>query len=275
MFMLLDTSLSAALGGIVGLILALTGAGGGILAVPLLVWLLHLPLQTAAPIGLTAVGLASAFGALMGLRDGMVRWRAALLIGAMGMVSAPLGLALAQRLPAKPLLLGFAAIMARVGWHSLRASRNNGIAVVEQAHADEPHAVCRVNADNGRIDWTAPCARALAATGAVSGFLSGLVGVGGGFVIVPALHRHTDLDLRQVQATSLAVIALVSLSGVVSAAWHGSLQVQLALPFSGGAVLALVIGRRLALRLPETKLTQGFAWLTLAAAASLVVKALT
>ncbi len=268
---LLDAGLGAGLGAIVGLILALTGAGGGILAIPLLVWVLHLPLQTAAPIGLAAVGLASAMGAAVGLRQGVVRYRAAAFIGVTGMLFAPLGVALAQRLPAQPLLLVFAAVMAWVGWRSLQAPQGDQ-GVSADAPSGQPPP-CLVKAD-GRLDWTTPCARALATTGAASGLLSGLIGVGGGFVIVPALSHRTDLDLRQVQATSLAVIALVSLSGVASAAWHGALDWALALPFATGAMLALLAGQRLALALPAARLKQGFAWLMLAVAASLVFKAL-
>lgn len=266
----LNTGLGVGLGAIVGLILALTGAGGGILAIPLLVWVLHLPLQTAAPIGLAAVGLASGMGAAVGLRQGVVRYRAAMLIGLTGMLFAPLGVGLAQRLPAQPLLLVFAAVMAWVGWRTLQLARSSHTA----AHASPAEAPpCLVKA-NGRLDWTAPCARALASTGALSGLLSGLIGVGGGFVIVPALQHRTDLDLRQVQATSLAVIALVSLSGVASAAWHGSLDLPLALPFAIGAMVALLAGQQLARHLPAAHLKQGFAWLTLAVAASLLYKAL-
>ena len=80
-----------ALGAVVGAILALTGAGGGILAVPLLVFALHLTVSEAAPVGLIAVGSASAFAAVLGLRQGVVRYRAALVMGVVGMVLAPLG----------------------------------------------------------------------------------------------------------------------------------------------------------------------------------------
>lgn len=270
---LLDAGLGAGLGAIVGLILALTGAGGGILAIPLLVWVLHLPLQAAAPIGLAAVGLASAMGAAVGLRQGVVRYRAAALIGVTGMLFAPLGVTLAQRLPAQPLLLVFATVMAWVGWRSLQPPKAEQGVSADAPSGQPPPPPCLVKAD-GRLDWTTPCARALATTGAVSGLLSGLIGVGGGFVIVPALNHRTDLDLRQVQATSLAVIALVSLSGVASAAWHGALDWALALPFALGAMLALLAGQRLALQLPAARLKQGFAWLTLAVAASLLFKAL-
>ena len=82
------TTLALALGAIIGLVLALTGAGGGVLAIPLLVFGLHLPLQQAAPVGLVAVGLASAIGAFLGLHQRIVRYRAAAVIGIAGMLMA-------------------------------------------------------------------------------------------------------------------------------------------------------------------------------------------
>ena len=77
------------MGGAVGVVLALPGAGGGILAVPLLVFGLHLQMAQAAPVGLLAVGLAASIGALLGLRERAVRYRAALMIGLTGMLFAP------------------------------------------------------------------------------------------------------------------------------------------------------------------------------------------
>jgi uncharacterized membrane protein YfcA len=82
---------SLILGALVGVIMGLTGAGGGILAVPLLVFGLHLTVASAAPLGLLAVGIAAAMGAAVGLRAGVVRYRAALLIALTGIVFNPLG----------------------------------------------------------------------------------------------------------------------------------------------------------------------------------------
>ena len=95
------------LGTVVGLILALAGAGGGILPVPLLVFGLHLTIMQAAPVGLIAVGAASAFGAVLGLREGLVRYRAAALIGITGLLLAPLGVRLARLIPNQPLMVAF------------------------------------------------------------------------------------------------------------------------------------------------------------------------
>lgn len=101
-------ALAGALGGCIGMVLALTGAGGGVLAIPLLVFGLHMPVQQAAPVGLVAVGLAAALGAALGLSQGIVRYRAAGLIGLAGMLVAPIGVAAAQRLPNRPLLAAIA-----------------------------------------------------------------------------------------------------------------------------------------------------------------------
>ncbi|OYU44460.1 MAG: hypothetical protein CFE44_12845, partial [Burkholderiales bacterium PBB4] len=207
------TLLASCLGAVIGVVLALTGAGGGVLAIPLLVFGLHLPVQQAAPVGLVAVGLAAALGAALGLRQGIVRYRAAGLIGIAGVCMAPVGVAAAHRLPAQPLLVAFALVL---GYTALRMLRK------PEPHHLSGNLPCEVKEGKVQLTWTRQCARALLGTGGVSGLLSGLLGVGGGFVIVPALARHTNLSPVSIQSTSLAVIALVSLSGVGAAAWQGS-----------------------------------------------------
>lgn len=260
------TALAVGLGAIIGLVLALTGAGGGVLAIPLLVFGLQLPVQQAAPVGLVAVGLAAAVGAVLGLHERTVRYRAAALIGVAGMLIAPLGVALAQRLPNRPLLAAFAMVLAYTAWRMLRRP-----ALSPQRPMEVP---CRVGDTDQRLTWTRPCARALAGTGLLSGLLSGLLGVGGGFVIVPALTRYTDLDIRSVQVTSLAVIALVSLSGVSAAAWHDTVPWGVALPFGTGAMLALLAGRQIANKLNAGRLQQSFAWFSLVVAFLMLASAL-
>ena len=257
--------LTIGLGAVVGLVLALTGAGGGVLAIPLLVFGLHLPVQQAAPVGLIAVGLASALGAALGLRQGIVRYRAAMLIGAAGMLVAPLGVMLARHVPNRPLLGAFALVLIYSAWRMLKRPA---------AHGENPPSVpCQVSSSDHRLTWTRPCARALAGTGLVSGLMSGLLGVGGGFVIVPALTRYTELDPRSIQVTSLAVIALVSLSGVTAAAMQGSLRWDVAQPFALGTVVALLVGRQIAKKLDAKRLQQAFAWFTLLVALSMLARA--
>jgi uncharacterized membrane protein YfcA len=260
-----------ALGALVGLLLALTGAGGGILAVPLLVFALHLGLAEAAPIGLLAVGLAAAMSAALGLRDGIVRYRAASLMGGLAMALAPLGVLAAQRMPNAPLTLAFAAVLALSAWRMWQRARHALRASGCDAPARAPLA-CVLDARDGRLVWTRPCAQALALTGVTAGLLSGLLGVGGGFVIVPALTRFTELSARSVVATSLAVIALASVGGVGAAAWHGAIAWDIALPFAVGSVSASLAARAIAARVAGPRLQQAFALVSACVAVLLVAR---
>jgi uncharacterized protein len=253
------------LGALVGLTLALTGAGGGILAVPLLVFSLHLGLAESAPVGLLAVGLASAVGAALGLREGRVRYRAAMVIGGAGMLLAPFGVWLAQRVPNGPLTLVFALVLGWSAWGMYQRSR-----AAQMTRLAQPP--CVRNPCTGRFIWTRPCSMVMASTGMVSGMLSGLLGVGGGFVIVPALTRYSDLAADSVVSTSLAVIALVSVSGVASATLHGSMPWPVAWPFAVGAMVALLAARRVAGRFSGPTLQRCFAALSAIVALMLLVR---
>jgi uncharacterized membrane protein YfcA len=253
------------LGTVVGWVLALTGAGGGIIAVPLLIFGLALPMQQAGPIGLLAVGLAAGLGALLGLRRGILRYRAAGLIGLFGILTAPAGVWLAQRVPNQPLMLAFALLLAWTGGRRLWRMR-----LPPRAAEGGVDRACRLNPAVGRFDWNLRCARVLSATGVLSGLLSGLLGVGGGFVIVPALSRHSDLPAESIVATSLGVMTLVAFGGVAAAAVGGSIVWPLALPFAGGAMAGLLLGRLLAARLAGERLQQIFAVLCLVVAALLL-----
>jgi len=264
--------LGAGLGAIIGAVLALTGAGGGILAVPLLVFGLGLSMVEAAPVGLLAVGMAAAVGAVLGLRQGLVRYRAALFIALIGVAAAPFGLMLAHRLPNTPLQLVFAGVLVyaclriwRKAARELRGEANDAHRYIEP---------CVLNPLQGRLRWTLPCARALAFTGALSGLLSGLLGVGGGFVIIPALNRYTNLRMASIVSTSLAVIALVSTGSVVSASLAGVMHWQVGAPFASGAVLGLLLARPLAAKLAGPRLQQMFAVAGWTAALLLAGKAL-
>lgn len=271
------TLASAALGSVVGLILALTGAGGAIVAVPLLVFGLGLGVAQAAPIGLFAVALAAGIGALLALREGKVRYKAAALMAATGAAISPAGLWVAHRVPDAPLTLVFALVMARVAWRMFRQKRGqeNGEAHdlhggAEPCPSDLP---CRLNLERGKLDWTAPCARALALSGAMAGFLSGLLGVGGGFVIVPALKRASDIPMQGIVATSLAVIALVSTAGVAASAASGHMLWLSALPFAAGALAGMLAGRGFARYVSGARLQQSFAAFAGCVALGMAVKA--
>ena len=260
-----------ALGALVGLVLALTGAGGAILAVPLLVFGLHLSMAQAAPVGLLAVAVAAGLGAFLGWRERTLRYKAAGLMAATGLLASPAGLWLAQRLPNTPLMVVFAMTLGVVAWRTLRKAQRE----LRGEPDARPHAPpCRLDLATGRLHWTMPCARALAAAGAGAGFLSGLLGVGGGFVIVPTLLAVTDLPMKAVVATSMGVLALVSLGGVAGASVLGVVPWAVALPFAAGAVAGLLAGRLFVARLAGPRLQQGFASLCAAVAVGLLARAL-
>lgn len=269
-----DPLLAGLLGAGVGFILALTGAGGGSLAVPLLMFGLGLGIQQAAPVALVAVGLAAGLGAVLGLREGLVRYRAAALIGLAGLLVAPVGVWLAQRLPPALLTVLMAGVLGQAAWRMARAAQGRPQLGDELPGDETQRLPCQINPDEGRLTWTRPCAQALARIGLLAGLLSGLLGVGGGFVIVPALTRHTDIPARGIAATSLAVIALVALGGLGAAAHQGALPLALAGPFAAGTVAALLAGRPVAARLSSTRLQQAFAAVAAALAVALVLRAL-
>ena len=259
-------AVSAALGACVGLILGLTGAGGAIMAVPLLVFGLHLQVAQAAPIALLAVGLAAALGAALGLRAGKVRYRAAGFIAATGIVVSPLGLWAARRLPNAPLAVIFAGVCWAGGLAHVarRPARHGGSAralpALPAQRRHRPLALdraLRAGAGRHRRDGGLPV---------------GPAGRGGGFVIVPALRRATDLPMQAIVATSLAVIALVSASGVIAAAAGGHLEWRIALPFTLAAVAGMLAGRAVADRFPPRRLQQSFALFAAVVAAAMLVR---
>lgn len=266
------------LGVFVGLILGLTGAGGAILAVPLLIFALNWDVARSAPVALVAVAASAALGAALGLRQGCVRYRAAIVMAAAGALMTPVGLYLAHRAPVAPLALVFSAVLMYVAWRMYRQARSVPIAAAAGAVCEAPRAghaaPCQLNQSTGRFVWNAPCAKALAVSGLATGFLSGLLGVGGGFVIVPALRHTTDLPMNSIVATSLLVVALVSTFAAASSAFSGHLDFAVARPFALGALLGMLAGRAIAPRIAGPRLQQGFAALAALVAVGLIVKTL-
>ena len=251
-----------ALGLAVGLSLALTGAGGSILAVPMLMFGMGWTLTQAGPVALLAVASSAAIGTVMGLRARLVRYRAAALMAAAGAITTPLGLYAAQRLPLKPLTLVFAALLAWIGIRLLRQARAP-LRELSKEHASSGQAPCLIDPATGRFRWTRRCAWAISLSGLGTGLLSGLFGVGGGFIIVPSMRRATELPMNAIIATSMMVITLVASWGVLSAGMAGHLPGLTAAPFAAGAIAGMLGGRKIAARIAGPKLQQGFAVLTI------------
>jgi uncharacterized membrane protein YfcA len=268
---LLHQVIAGPLGLVVGLVLGLTGAGGAVLSVPLLTLVLQMPMVEAAPIGLLAVTLSSGVGAAIALRRGILRYRAALLMALAGAMATPLGVSVAHRLPNRPLSAVFSLLLFWIAartWQQTLASRTS---LAEQRRERPPP--CRLDKSAGRLIWTLPCARLLAGYGVLAGFLSGLLGVGGGFILVPALRKHTDLEMNWVIATSMGVLTLISGLGTAVSALHAPLNLGVGLPFIGGAVAGMMIGRHWSTWLSGRILQRGFAVMAFAAAISMGVQA--
>ncbi|MES1926182.1 sulfite exporter TauE/SafE family protein [Salinisphaera sp. T31B1] len=265
---------------IVGLALGLTGGGGSIFAVPLLIYGLGVAPASAVAISLGAVAITAAFGAAEGLYRGVVELRAALIFAVAGMVAAPLGVYIGGRVSDTVVVLLFAGLMivvaVRMGLKARRTPDESAVVrarFAEQATAD-PGTVCRYSGD-GRLRLNAPCSAALAAVGLVVGVLSGFFGVGGGFLIVPALILITEMGIHRAVATSLLVITLIGLSGVASAMFSGrEIDWALTALFVVGGVLGMAGGRRLARHLAGPRLQWLFAAAMLATAGFIIVERL-
>jgi len=264
------------LGLAIGALLGLTGAGGGILAVPALMFGLHLGLAEAAPVALIAVGSAAALGAAQGLRRGLVRYKAATLMAIAGGLTAPIGLLLARQLPATLLSLGFAAVMLLVAARMARQTikRPTPTPQFNDAHAETPDKPCRLSPTTGRFIWTRRSAVTLGSIGAVSGVCTGLLGVGGGFIIVPALTYFSDARMHSIVSTSLMVIALVSAVTVASATAHGLALTTPEWAFIGAAIAGMAAGRTFASRVPQAALQRVFATVCVVVAGVLAWRAL-
>jgi uncharacterized membrane protein YfcA len=230
--------LALALTGLVGLSLGLLGGGGSILAVPVLVYVAHIAPADAIAMSLVIVGTTSAIGSVAHSRAGAVEWRTAMRFGGAGIVTAFVGGLLTRYVPGRVLLVSFAALMIVVGaWMLIRGRRRT----VEPTTRREPRR-----------------ARALLA-GATVGFITGFLGVGGGFLIVPALIAFTGLDMRRAVGTSLVVIAINSAAALLGHLSGGHLHWLLAGAFTGLSVGGALVGATLGRRIPADRLRATFA----------------
>lgn len=240
--------LGLALAALVGLSLGLLGGGGSILTVPIFVYVLGFGAKEAIAMSLAVVGTVSLFGVAGHWRAGNVNARVALFFGAITMVGAFLGSRLAVFLSDATQLTLFALVMLAASVFMFRGRR---------ARAGDGGTAN----DGGTATLTRTSRQSLilALAGLAVGVLTGVVGVGGGFMIVPALVLLARVPMKEAVGTSLLVIALNAASGF--AGYLG--QVEVAWPLMGAftaiAVAGILVGTRLVRHVPQETLRRAFA----------------
>lgn len=260
-------------GAVVGLSLGLTGGGGAIFAVPLLVYGLGVDTRESVAISLAAVGATSFVGFLHRWKLGEVELRTGLLFAAAGMSGAPAGAWIASQIPETVLLLSFAGLMVIVAvrlWQQASEPILPEPASASAEHGDAP--TCRRDAA-GALILSSRCAVLLLIVGVLTGVLSGVYGVGGGFVIVPALVLFSGMSIHRAVGTSLMVIALVSVSGVASQLWTGrTIEPVITSLFVLGGIAGLLTGQQIGRRLSGPILQKVFVVAILAVAAFVIIR---
>jgi len=249
-------ALALALSLLIGAALGLLGGGGSILTVPVLTFALHMDPKTAIATSLLIVAVTSLAALIPHALAGRVSFKVGFGFGAAGMAGAYAGGRLAALIPGELLLGGFALMMVATGVAMLRGSR-----------ADEARSEKRPPAGGQRMLH-------IVLHGLVVGAVTGLVGAGGGFLIVPSLVLLGGMGMKQAVATSLLVIAMKSFAGFAGYAGHVHVDLALVLPIVGVAVLGSVLGVVWSKKIAPGALRQGFAWFVLVMAALAVKQAL-
>ncbi|HML20868.1 MAG TPA: sulfite exporter TauE/SafE family protein [Aggregatilinea sp.] len=220
------------LGFTIGFLLSLLGGGGSIVTVPVLVYIIGQTPQTAVATSLAVVGANSTLGAFF--HRSQLNWRVALVFGGAGIVVSYLAAGLSERVSPAMLMVLFALLM--LGVAALMAFR---------PWAENTEQVTR--------QWWV-----IVLSGAGVGLLTGFLGVGGGFLIVPALVILVGLPMPQAVATSLVIIAVNSLSGFLGHLTREALDVQLILLFTLSGFAGAFSGAQVGKRLPASQLRQAF-----------------
>lgn len=254
------TLVAVGLGLLIGLVVGALGGGGSVLTVPALVFALGLTAQAATTASLVIVGITSAVASVAHARSGHTRWLEGGLLAVAGVPASLLGTWLNQLVDEDVLLLAFAALML-VAAAGMLLRRGGESDVPEGGDADPPPG-------GGDRRWLR-----LAVAGSAIGFLTGFFGVGGGFVIVPALVLALHFPIAVAVGTSLLVIALNAVVALLARAGTGGFEWDVIVPFTAAAVAASFAGTSVAARLPSHRLTQGFAVLLLLVAAYVGVRA--
>lgn len=224
---------------LIGLSLGLLGGGGSILAIPVLVYVMGYGMKEAVPMSLAVVGVTSIIGAWSHHRRGNVRWSAAWAFGPAAMVGAFAGARLGTIVPSRVQMIIFAVLMVTAAVSMFRGPPNPQEA--------------RTGASKGRR------ALGISALGFGVGGLTGLVGVGGGFMYVPALVLLAGVSMAEAVGTSLILIIMSSAAGLASYLGVLGLDWQATALFAGLSVVGVLAGSRLGSRISQVNLRKGFA----------------
>jgi hypothetical protein len=238
------TLLGAGFAALIGLALGLLGGGGSILTVPVFVYLLGFGVKEAVALSLLVVGAASLVGVVGHWRAGHVDVRVGAFFGSVAMVGTYLGARLAVFVSGEVQLGLFALFMLVAAVFMFRGSRPPPDAV---AGAVDPLPIARMPLG------------LIALEGLAVGVVTGLVGVGGGFLIVPALVVLGKVGMKQAVGTSLLVIAMKSGAGFVGYIGQIDVPWDFVLPFTALAVAGILVGSRMARQVPQVALRHGFA----------------
>ena len=211
-------------GSLVGFSLGLVGGGGSILAVPLMVYVVGVP-EPHLAIGTSAIAVAAnaAFNLSNHARGGTVRWSCALPFAAAGMVGAFIGSIFGKMLDGQRLLALFAVVMLVIAALMLKSRSREGLPDVKMSWANLP---------------------AIVGLGLATGTLSGFFGIGGGFLIVPALMLATGMSIMNAVSSSLVAVTAFGLTTAASYAYSGLISWQLAGLFIAGGVVGGLIGTK-------------------------------
>ena len=237
------------LGLVVGIVLGVVGGGGSIIAVPALVYGVGMSPAEAIPTSLLVVGISSLAALVPRLREG-INWPVVLIVGAAGIPAAWAGTALGRLLDPNILMLAFAAIMVIAGIRML-------------ARTKETDGSCSI----GPTRAFRTCAPKAVGVGLLVGFLTGLLGVGGGFLITPALTLFLGLRMKQAVGSSLAIIVINSTAGFGAHAAGFTIEWPTVLGFAVPAILGSLLAARFARRLQDKHIRISFALLIFAVAA--------
>jgi uncharacterized membrane protein YfcA len=254
--------LASPLGFLIGLALGALGGGGSIVAVPALVYVAGQEPAAATTTSLLVVGTAAVVGMVGHARAGRVRFGAGVVVGVTGIGGSLAGSALNRSINGDLLLLGFGLLVLIAAWRMVtgcpsctRVGEERTLAGTDRPGLTSGRGVAVVT--RRRLDLAV--ALRVALVGTTVGFLTGLFGVGGGFIIVPALTLVLGFTMPQAIGTSLLVIAINAATALAARLGTSGIEWSVALPFTAAALAGVLTGSTIADRIDAGGLVRWFA----------------